>query len=112
MSLLCLLSSFFLLAGFAEEPGEVAVDEQGHRIEDDHDDDGDGDLPQYGLVKGTGADQLGDQELDDADEVVLQGKIGDAGDGDCASDTTGAATVLQPLARGNVAGDHQDDGFR
>ena len=73
-------------AGLAEEPGEVAVDEKGQRIEDNHHDDGYGYLHQDVVVEDIGANELGHQHLDDADEIVLQRKIGNTGDGDITCD--------------------------
>jgi len=45
-----------LATGLAEHPGEVALEQQGERIEDQHDDDGDNDLQEDVVVEGLGTE--------------------------------------------------------
>ena len=99
-------------SGFTEEEGEVAVNEEGNRIKDDHDNGGDTQFQEDIVIKDIGARKFGYQHLDDADEVVLEGKVGDTGDGDVAGDAAGAETVFQPLAYCDITRDDEDDGLR
>ena len=61
------------------------------------------------VVKNLRSQQTGGDNLDDTDEIILEGEIGNVRDGDSLRYTAGAATLLQPLAHCGVQGQHKDD---
>ncbi|MBQ1746859.1 MAG: hypothetical protein II043_06195, partial [Muribaculaceae bacterium] len=76
---------------FAKQEGEVALDKDGKRVKDDHDNEGNDDLEKDAVVKDLRSQQTGGDNLDDTDEIILEGEIGNARDGDGLRYTAGAA---------------------
>ena len=80
----------------------MAVDEDGDGIKNGHHGKGNEHFQEDVVVEDAFAQQPRKHHLDDADEVILQGKIGDAGHGDHSRKTALGVTVFNPLAHGNV----------